>query len=106
MSAKQNPPGLIPISLLTLTPGRLVPVNIYSWVMGADRPQLFLASNQILEPDFVERKPEGTELRLFIESNSRSAFQQYLQTLVNDRDFLKTLSDENRSALVSEVVPP
>ncbi|MFN7890881.1 MAG: HD-GYP domain-containing protein [Pirellula sp.] len=104
MSAKQNPIGLIPISLLTLTPGRLVPVNVYSWVMGADRPQLFLASNQILEPDFVERKPEGTELRLFIEPKTRSAFQQYLQTLVNDRDFLKTLSDENRSALVSEVV--
>jgi HD-GYP domain-containing protein (c-di-GMP phosphodiesterase class II) len=104
MPAIQNQLGLIPISLLTLTPGRQVPVDIYSWVEGADKPQLFLASDQILELDLVERSPDGVELRLFIESSSRSTFQQYLQTLVNDHDYLKTLTDENRSALVSEVV--
>jgi HD-GYP domain-containing protein (c-di-GMP phosphodiesterase class II) len=104
MPAIQNQLGLIPISLLTLTPGRPVPLNIYSWVEGAEKPHLFLASDQILEMDLAERTPDGMELRLFIESSSRSAFQEYLQTLVNDHDYLKTLSDENRSAMVSEVV--
>ncbi len=104
MPAMQSQLGFIPISLLTLTPGRPVPLDIYSWVAGADKPHLFLATDQVLDLDLVERAADGVEFRIFIESSSRGAFQQYLQSLVNDGDYLKTLSDENRSALVSEVV--
>ncbi|MCE3019044.1 MAG: HD-GYP domain-containing protein [Pirellula sp.] len=96
--------SFVPISLLTLSPGKPVPVDIYSWVHGADKPHLFLASDRILESDLLKNKPDDVELRLFIEPSSRSDFQQYLQRLVNDNDHIKTLNDERRSAIVSEVV--
>jgi HD-GYP domain-containing protein (c-di-GMP phosphodiesterase class II) len=104
MPAMKKQLSFVPISLLTLSPGKPVPVDIYSWVHGADKPHLFLASDRILESDLLKNKPDDVELRLFIEPSSRSDFQQYLQRLVNDNDHIKTLNDERRSAIVSEVV--
>jgi len=104
MPAMKKQLSFVPISLLTLSPGKPVPVDIYSWVHGADKPHLFLASDRIPESDLLKNKPDDVELRLFIEPSSRSDFQQYLQRLVNDNDHIKTLNDERRSAIVSEVV--
>lgn len=96
--------GLIPISPLTLRPNLPVSVDVFVWCAGEEQPSLFAAKDQVISGDSSTRLTHSEDLRLYISTQSKDIYQQYLRdglpALLEGDDLDQTA----KTAILAEVV--
>ncbi len=99
-----NDYGLIPISSLTLRSDVPLGTDVFTWQSRDEAPILFVAGDQTIPEDSIQRLAMAPEVKLFIGQKDLKVYQDYLRHHVAVWSQDDSIPARQRAAAMAEVV--